>query len=160
MKILLKHLRDACDKEGNVEKRIQHECVKCLKAFMNNKVMIFVFVDFEILNVTFLGEWVNASIQNTVTISSIKEENEVDWEGEWDLDVDCENICFSSLFAAQDISPGGTSATQRQKFHTDGANQCLHNTSGSHGVPNINFSNFMCPLVDFGKVLCSSAKEP
>ena len=38
MKILLKHLRDACDKEGNVEKRIQHECVKCLKAFMNNKV--------------------------------------------------------------------------------------------------------------------------
>ena len=78
MKILLKHLRDACDKEGNVEKRIQHECVKCLKAFMNNKVMIFVFVDFEILYVTFLGEWVNASIRNTVTISSIKEENEVD----------------------------------------------------------------------------------
>ena len=56
MKILLKHLRDACDKEGNVEKRIQHECVKCLKAFMNNKVMIFIFVDFEILNVTLLGE--------------------------------------------------------------------------------------------------------
>ena len=77
MKILLKHLRDACDKEGNVEKRIQHECVKCLKAFMNNKVMIFVFIDFEILNVTFLGG-VSASIRNTVTISSIKEENEVD----------------------------------------------------------------------------------
>ena len=38
MKILLKHLRDACDKEGYVEKKIQHECVKCLKAFMNNKV--------------------------------------------------------------------------------------------------------------------------
>ena len=55
MKILLKHLRDACEKEGNVEKRIQHECVKCLKAFMNNKVMIFVFIDFEILNVTFSG---------------------------------------------------------------------------------------------------------
>ena len=31
----------------------------------------------------------------------------------------CENICFSSLFAAGDVSRGGTSATQRQKFHTD-----------------------------------------
>ena len=48
------------------------------------------------------------------------------------------------------------SATQRQKFHTDKANQCLHN---SHGVPNINLSIFMCLMVDFGKVLCSSADE-
>ena len=71
----------------------------------------------------------------------------------------CENIRFSSLFAARDVSRGGTSATQRQKFHTDDANQCLHNKSGSHGVPNINLSNFTCLLVDFGKVLCSSAKE-
>ena len=47
-----------------------------------------------------------------------------------------------------------TQATQRQKFHTDDANQCLHNKSGSHGVPNINLSNFACLLVDFGKVLC------
>ena len=31
----------------------------------------------------------------------------------------CENIRFSSLFAAADVSRGGTSATQRQKFHTD-----------------------------------------
>lgn len=37
LKCLLKHLRDACEKTGNVEKRIQHECVRCLKAFMNNK---------------------------------------------------------------------------------------------------------------------------
>ena len=71
----------------------------------------------------------------------------------------CENIRFSSLFAARDVSRGGTSATQRQKFHTDDANQCLHNKSGSHGVPNINLSNFTCLLVDFGKVLCSSANE-
>ena len=49
--------------------------------------------------------------------------------------------------------------TQRQKFHTDDANQCLHNKSCSHGVSNKNLSNFMCLLVDFGKVLCSSAKE-
>ena len=31
----------------------------------------------------------------------------------------CENIRFSALFAAGDVSRGGTSATQRQKFHTD-----------------------------------------
>ena len=71
--------------------------------------------------------------------------------------VACENICFSLLFAAGDASREGASATQRQKFHTDDANQCLHNKSGSHGVPNINLSNFTCLLVDFGKVLCLSA---
>ena len=71
----------------------------------------------------------------------------------------CENIRFSSLFAAGNVSRGGTSATQRQKFHTDDANQCLHNKSSSHGVPNTNLSNFTCLLVDFGKVLCSSANE-
>ena len=71
----------------------------------------------------------------------------------------CENICFSSLFAAGDVSRGGTSATQRQNFHTDDVNQCLHNKSGSHGVPNTNLSNFTCLLVDFGKVLCSSPNE-
>ena len=27
------------------------------------------------------------------------------------------------------------------------------------GFPNTNLPNFMCPLVDFGKVLCSSANE-
>jgi len=71
----------------------------------------------------------------------------------------CENIRFSSLFAAGDVSRGGTSETQWQKFHTDDANQCLHNKPGSHRVPNLNLSGFTCLLVDFGKVLCSSAKE-
>ena len=66
---------------------------------------------------------------------------------------------FSSLFAPGDVSRGGTSATQWQKFHTDDTNQCLHNKSGSHGVPNINLSNFLCLLVDFGKVLCPSANK-
>ena len=60
---------------------------------------------------------------------------------------------------AGDISHGGTSATQQQKFHTDDANQCLYNRSGSHWAPNTNLSNFTCFLVDFGKVLCSSANE-
>ena len=59
----------------------------------------------------------------------------------------------------RDVSRGGTSATQRQKFHTDDVNQCLYNKSGSHGVPNINLTDFTCLLVDFGKVLCSSANE-
>ena len=49
--------------------------------------------------------------------------------------------------------------TQWQKFHADDANQCLHNKSSSHGVPNTDLSNFTCPLVDFGKVLSSSANE-
>ena len=47
----------------------------------------------------------------------------------------------------------------RQKFHTDDVNQCLHNKSGSHGVPNVNLSSFTCLMVDFGKMLCSSANE-
>ena len=71
----------------------------------------------------------------------------------------CENIRFSSLFADGDVSRGGTSATQRQKFHTDDAIQCLHYKSSSHGVPTTNSSNFMCLLNDFGKVLCLSANE-
>ena len=74
-------------------------------------------------------------------------------------EVACKNIHFSSLFASGDVSRGGTSATQRQKFHTDDANHCLHNKSGSDEVPNINLTNFTCLLVDFGKVLCSSANE-
>ena len=71
----------------------------------------------------------------------------------------CENIRFSTLFAAGYVSRGGTSATQRQKFHTDYANQCLLNKSGSHGVPNVNLFNLRCLLVDLGEVLCSSANE-
>ena len=47
----------------------------------------------------------------------------------------------------------------RQKFHTDDVNQCLHNKSGSHGVPNANLFNFTFLLVDFGQVLCSFANE-
>ena len=49
--------------------------------------------------------------------------------------------------------------TQRQKLHTDDANQCLHYKSSSHEVPNINLTNFTCLLVDYGGVLCSSANE-
>ena len=68
----------------------------------------------------------------------------------------CERQTF---LLAQDVSRGGTSATQGQKFHTDDVNQCLHNKSGSHGFPNANLFNFTFLLVDFGKVLCSSANE-
>ena len=50
----------------------------------------------------------------------------------------------------RDGSRGGTSVTQQQKFHTD---------DGSDGVPNANLFNSSFLLVDFGKVLCSSANE-
>ena len=68
------------------------------------------------------------------------------------------DISFHSSLL-RDVSRGGTSASQWQKFYTDDVNQCLHNKSGSHGVPNANLFNFTFLLVDFGKVLCSSANE-
>ena len=68
-------------------------------------------------------------------------------------------LCFSLLFSTWDISCGGMSGSQQQKFHTDDLNQCLHNKSGSHGVPNANLFNFTFLLVNFGKVLCSSANK-
>ena len=77
----------------------------------------------------------------------------------YSVDLACENSRFSSLFAAEDVSRGGTSATQRQKFHTDDVNQCLRNISSSHGVPHPNLFNFTFLLVDFTKVLCSSTNE-
>ena len=58
-----------------------------------------------------------------------------------------------------DISSGGTSAPQRQKFHTDDANQCLRNKSDSHGVPKVNLFCFIFLLVDYNKVLRSFANE-
>ena len=69
----------------------------------------------------------------------------------------CEDSHFSSLFAAGDVLHGGTSMCQRQKFHTDDVNQCLHNKSSSHRVPNANLFNFTYLPDDFGKVLCLSA---
>ena len=64
--------------------------------------------------------------------------------------------CSSPL---RDVSQGGTSATQQQKFDSDDVNRCLQNKSGSHGVPNVNWFYFTFLLVDFGKVLCSSAND-
>jgi len=49
--------------------------------------------------------------------------------------------------------------TQRQKFRTDDVNECLHNKSGSHKVPNVNLFDFMVLLVYYGKVLSSFANE-
>ena len=46
-----------------------------------------------------------------------------------------------------------------QALHTDEVNQCLRNKSCSHGVQNANLFDFTFLLVDFGKVLCSSANE-
>ena len=76
----------------------------------------------------------------------------------WALIKACECSRFSSLLASKDVSPGGKSATQRQKFHTDDGDRCLHNKSGSRGVPNVNLLDFMFPLL--GKVLWSFTIEP
>ena len=43
--------------------------------------------------------------------------------------------------------------------HTDDVNQCLQNKSGSHGVLDVNLFDFVFLLVDYGKVLCSTANE-
>ena len=48
---------------------------------------------------------------------------------------------------------------QQQKFDTDDVTQCLHNKSGSHGVPSVNLFNFVFLLVDYGKVLCYSPNK-
>ena len=48
------------------------------------------------------------------------------------------------------------SATQRQKFHTDDVNQCLHNKSSSHGVPNV-----ICPILRvFWSILVKCCVHP
>ena len=58
----------------------------------------------------------------------------------------CEYSCFSSLLVVgMDVLPGGMSVPQRQKFHTDDMNQCLHNKSGTHGFPNVNLFDFVSP---------------
>ena len=70
----------------------------------------------------------------------------------------CGNSCFSLLLATGDVLQGGTFATQGQKFHNNDVNQCSHNKSVGHGVQIANLFNFKFLLVDFGKVLCSSAQ--
>ena len=70
------------------------------------------------------------------------------------------DVCTqATLFAAGDVSHGRTSATQRQKIHTDDANQCLQNSPVIMGFQIQICSVFTCRLVDFGKVLCSSAND-
>ena len=67
-------------------------------------------------------------------------------------------ISMEFLSLSRDVPPHETSLSSderrlkhlEQKFHTDDVNQCLHNKSGSHGVPNANLFNFMFLLVDFG----------
>ena len=75
------------------------------------------------------------------------------------MSIACKNSRPSSLLFARDVSPEGKSTHYRQKYHTDDVNQCLHNKSGSQRAPNVNLFNFMSLLVDYGKVLFSSANE-
>ena len=56
----------------------------------------------------------------------------------------------------REVSRGGTSTTQRQKFHADDVNQCLQINQVVMGSK-CKLVQFL--LVDFGKGLCSSANE-
>ena len=49
--------------------------------------------------------------------------------------------------------------TQRQKIHTDDANQCLQNSPVVKGFQIQICSVLTCLLFDFGTVLCSSPNE-
>ena len=69
--------------------------------------------------------------------------------------VACEYNRVSLLFAARDVSPGGTSVA----LHIDDVKQCLHNKIYIHGVPDVNFFDFMFLLVKNSKVLCSTENE-
>ena len=86
---------------------------------------------------------ISESTYNSIPCASTKHSSRI---------IACENSRFSSLLATGGVSPGQTSASQRQKFHTDDVNQCLHNHSGCHGVPSANLSDFRFVQVGFCKV--------
>ena len=72
----------------------------------------------------------------------------------------CNGRRFSSLFAAEGrFARRNVGDSAAEIPYTDDVNQCLHNKAGRHGVPNANLFKFTFLLVDFGKVLCSSANE-
>ena len=55
-------------------------------------------------------------------------------------------------------SPGGT--MYKHLWYLQSRPLCVSKSDGhGHGVPNANLFNFTFLLVDFGKVLCSSANE-
>ena len=60
------------------------------------------------------------------------------------LSIACENIRFSSLFAAGDVSRGGTSPTQWQKFLTDDVKICPESGHKSWWQIDGSGTNFNC----------------
>ena len=76
--------------------------------------------------------------------------NKATWPKSLTITLACENSLFSTLLAAGDVPRGVTSATQRQKFHTDDVTQC-YIINLVRGVPNANLFNFTFLLVNFGK---------
>ena len=74
-------------------------------------------------------------------------------------DVACEHSCFSLLLAAREFR-------QEERLCLSDRNSILMtwidvytSKSGSHGVSNANLFDYMYLLVDYGKVLCSTANE-
>jgi len=61
----------------------------------------------------------------------------------------CEKIRFSSLFVAGDVSRGGTSATQRQKFHTDDVKSVRNPVrSADWSTEQLHCFNYCLPMTD------------
>ena len=85
---------------------------------------------------------ISESTYNSIPCASIKHSSRI---------IACKNSGFPSLLATGGVSPGQTSASQRQKFHTDDVNQCLHDHSGGHGVLSANLSDFRFVQVGFCK---------
>ena len=72
-------------------------------------------------------------------------------------------VISSLLLVARNILSGGMSAPhahqQQQQFQTTDVNQCLHNKSSGHGVPDVNLFDFIFLLVDYGKGFVFSGEQ-
>ena len=81
------------------------------------------------------------------------------WKKETWTDVACEHSCFSLLLAAREFR-------QEERLCLSDRNSIpmtwidvYTSKSGSHGVSNANLFDYMYLVVDYGKVLCSTANE-
>ena len=71
----------------------------------------------------------------------------------------CRLFSSGMIFTCGRVLPALLSLRKNGDYSWSNVNQCFHDKSGSHGVPNANLFNFTFLQVDFGKVLCSSANE-
>ena len=82
------------------EKYFRRRCIYCITESISEHPCLFLFLPWFLW---FCGFQVLRYIEGSLSEKCVA----------------CENIRFSSLFADGDVSRGGTSATQRHKFHND-----------------------------------------